>query len=759
MSTGRNGVAVTPGPLARAPRPRSLRVAGVALAGLLALLAGCQASRPNAAAVPAVGLAGGAGDQWVTPGGDIGKSHFSRLADINAGNVDRLGFAWEYRTNTTRVMEGTPVVVDGVMYASGPLGRVWALDAATGRELWAFEPPVDMQVNRFACCDQANRGVAVSGGKLFVAALDGMLYALDVKTGAVVWKADSVVDHSRGYSSTGAPEVANGVVVIGNAGAEYDTRGYVTGYDLATGKQRWRFWIVPRDPAKGAQEAPYLDAALKTWSKDTRWDVGGGGTAWDAINYDPVTDTVFVGTGNGGPYNQADRSPGGGDNLYLSSIVALDPRTGLPKWHYQETPGDNWDFTATAPMVLTDLVVDGVKRPVILHAPKNGFLYVLDRRDGKLLRANKFGRVNWASHVDMVTGRPVVDQAAADYSTTPKIVFPASPGAHNWQPMAWNPDTGLLYLSVLDMGNLLFRNTDGKAPRAARRLNNAAALIFSPDLPVVVPTLPAAERDAIMASAAWKDQKGLEGHSYLRAIDPLTGKTAWQVELSGWWDRGAPLATAGGLVFQGTDTGHFNVYDAKSGTLLKSIFTGTSTIAAPMTYRIGGVQYVAIAAAWGGGGWGFPHKSSAQYQRGNDGRIIVFRLDGGKTPVPDKLPPFPPIPPAPPQLSGVTPGMLAEGQGLFMANCAICHANATGSNAPDLRRMQSHDAFEQIVLGGLLVPNGMPRWDDAFDKAQAKSIHAYLIALQATAHADYRKAIREGRDPDAEGAPTILSNF
>ncbi len=731
-----------------------LRSAAAAFAGVALLLA---AGQRLAASAP--GMAEGAGEQWVTTGGDAGKSHFSRLTDINAATVTRLGFAWDYQTGTNRALEATPVVVDGVMYAAGPLGRVWALDAATGRELWKIEPDVDMQANRSACCDQANRGVAVSGGKVYVAALDGMLYALDAKTGATLWKADTVADRTRGYTSTGAPEVANGVVVIGNAGAEYDTRGYVTAYDVATGQQKWRFWIVPHDPKSGPQEGAYLDAALKTWSKDTRWDIGGGGTAWDALNYDPVTDTLFVGTGNGGPYNQADRSPGGGDNLYLSSIVALNPHDGAVKWHYQETPGDNWDFTATAPMVLTDLVVDGVRRPVILHAPKNGFLYVLDRRTGTLLRANKYARANWASHVDLKTGRPAIDTAASDYSDSPKIVFPGSPGAHNWHPMAWDPTRGLLYVPVLEMGNLIFRNTDGKAPRGAQRLNNAAALLFSPDLPAVVPTLPPAMRDSVMKLAAWRDQKGLAGHSYMRAIDPLTGRVAWQAERSGWWDRAGVLATAGGLVFEGTDTGRFNAYDARTGKLLKSIETGTSTLAAPMTYRIKGVQYVAVAAAWGGGGWGFPHATSAQYQRGNAGRIIVFRLDGGATPVPPKLPPSDPIPAAPAQAPGVTPAVIAEGQGLFMANCAICHANQTGSNAPDLRRMQSHELFDQILLEGALLPGGMPRWDDVFGKDQVHAIHAYLIALQAKAHADYQQALKEGRDPNADGAPTILSSF
>ncbi|HSV47453.1 MAG TPA: PQQ-binding-like beta-propeller repeat protein, partial [Ramlibacter sp.] len=393
-------------------------------------------------------------------------AHYSPLRQINAGNVQRLGLAWEFQTGTHRVLEATPVLVGGLLITSGPLGKVWALDAASGKQRWAFAPVIDMQVNRSACCDWANRGVAVRDGLVYVAALDGMLYALDARNGRVRWKADTIVDRQRGYTSTGAPAIAGDLVIIGNAGAEYDTRGYVTAYDRRSGREAWRFWTIPRDPRLGPQEAPYLDAALKTWSPDSRWDVGGGGTAWDAIVYDALTDSVIVGTGNGGPYHLQDRSPGGGDNLYLASIVALDPRTGRPRWHYQQTPGDSWDYTATQPMVLTELEVDGQRRPVLLHAPKNGFLYVIDRRDGKLLRAHKLVRTNWAKHVDLASGRPEPDPAG-DYAAGPKIVFPAVSGAHNWHPMAWHPGQSLLYVPLQEMGNLIFRLTDGKAPRQA----------------------------------------------------------------------------------------------------------------------------------------------------------------------------------------------------------------------------------------------------------------------------------------------------
>src|SRR5690606_24480544 len=345
----------------------------------------------------------GAGEDWITTGGDWAGSHYSRLTDINKDNVAELGLAWDYDLGTSRVQEATPVVIDGVMYTSGNLGRAYALDAATGEELWRFEPEVDMQVNRFTCCDQANRGVAVADGKVFVASLDGYLYALDQKSGEVLWRIDTIVDRERGYTITGAPEIAGDLVIIGNAGAEYDARGYVTAYDGSRGEEKWRFYTVPRDPALGPQESEALEAAVKTWDPESRWDIGGGGTVWDAIAYDPVFDQVVIGVGNGGPYPLHTRSPDGGDNLYLNSLVALDRATGEMKWHFQETPQDSWDLTATQPMVFTELEVNGARRPVILHTPKNGFFFVVDRETGKPLAANAITRTSWASGWNLET--------------------------------------------------------------------------------------------------------------------------------------------------------------------------------------------------------------------------------------------------------------------------------------------------------------------------------------------------------------------
>ncbi|MEP7349811.1 MAG: PQQ-dependent dehydrogenase, methanol/ethanol family [Sphingorhabdus sp.] len=700
----------------------------ILVASILLALAACSKPSPEMKIGP---------DDWATPGGDFGKSHHSALADIKPTNIDRLGLAWSVDLGTNRVLEATPVVIDGVMYTSGVAGRAYAFDAATGKELWRFEPQIDMQVNRTVCCDMANRGVAVARGKVFVAALDAKLYALDAKTGKIVWQANTVDDPKRGINSTGAPEVAGDDVVIGNGGAEYDVRGYVSAYDLETGELEWRFHTVPRDPKLGPQDHPDLDTAVKTWDPDSRWDVGGGGTPWDAINYDPETGLVLVGTGNGGPYHTSKRSPKGGDQLYLASIVALDAKSGRVKWHYQETPHDDWDYTSTQPMILSHMDINGEKRPVVIHAPKNGFLYILDRRDGKLLRANPIVRTNWATSIDLKTGRPNFDVAAGDYSQSAKIVFPGTPGARNWHPGSFDPQSGLYYAHVLDMPNLIFMSP-GKKPFAAKMLNNDAALIFGPDIEAALPTLPPSVGSAVEALPAFAEVKRQPVISELRAIDPLTGKTVWAKPTAGWQDRGGVLTTASGLLFQGSIDGNLRIYDKKSGRLLRTIDTGTSILAAPMTYRVKGVQYVAVMAAWGGGGYAYVPRYSAAYKRGNQGRLLVFKLDGGAVPIPPELPALEVAAEPPAQKPGVTPATIAQGQGLFFGNCVMCHSNQHRSTTPDLRRMQpgTHDAFRQIVLEGLLLPNGMPRWDDRLKPAEVDAIHAYLIDLQKKTRAD-----------------------
>ena len=718
------------------------------------VLSGCTKEAPQAAPQQAA-----AGENWTNPGGDAGKSHHSTLTQITKDNVGDLGLAWAADLGTNRVLEATPVVIDGVMYTSGVAGRAYAFDAATGKELWRFEPEVDMQVNRTVCCDMANRGVAVANGKVYVAALDAILYALDAKTGKVVWQADSKDKSGRGINSTGAPEVAGGVVVIGNGGAEYDVRGFVSAFDLESGALKWRFYTVPRDPKLGAQDHPDLEAAVKTWDPDSRWDIGGGGTPWDAINYDPLTGYVIVGTGNGGPYDTSKRSPKGGDQLYLSSLVALDAKTGRVKWHYQEVPGDSWDFTATQPMILTEIQIEGAKRAVVLHAPKNGFLYIIDRKTGELIKANPIVRTNWTKGIDPKTGRPIPNPDAADYSKEAKIVFPGTPGARNWHPGSYDPETGLYYAPVQDMGNLIFQ-TPGQKPFKAKALNNDAALIFTSDLEAALPTLPPPVADAVKKLPAFAEVQKNPWSSELRAIDPMTGKTQWAVPMAGWQDRGGVMTTASGLLVQGSITGKLNVYDKASGKLLKSIDTGTSILAAPMTYSVKGVQYIAVMAAWGGGGYPYVPRYSAAYERGNMGRILVFKLGGGAVPMPEKLPALEVAPEPPAQAAGVTPEIIARGQGVFFGNCVLCHSNQHRSITPDLPRMSAptHDIFNQIVMEGLYLPNGMPRFDDVLTAQDVAAVHAYLIDLQVKTRADEMAKKGKGVPLDAPSL-AILSNY
>jgi quinohemoprotein ethanol dehydrogenase len=729
------------------PAPLTLSLSKGVGAALAALALG--------AAPPMVG----AGSEWTSPGGDAGKTHHSVLTQINAANVGTLGLAWQAELGTARGMEATPVMVGGVLYSSGVAGRAYAWDAATGEKLWAFEPEIDMQLNRTACCDMVNRGVAVARGKVYVATLDGWLYALDAKTGAVAWKSDFIEDRRKGDNSTGAPEIAGDVVVIGMAGAEYDVRGYVTALDLETGKLRWRWHVVPHDPALGPQETPELEAALKTWDPKSRWDIGGGGAPWDAIAFDPETGYLLVGTGNGGPYATSKRSPAGGDNLYLGSLVALDPKTGRMVWHYQETPGDNWDFTSTQPLILTHLKVDGADRSVILHAPKNGFLYMIDRASGKLLKANPLVRMNWAKGIDPATGRPILTPGESDYTAGPKIVFPATPGARNWHPASFDPATGLYYAAVLDLGNLIFM-TPGQKPLKARGLNNDAALIFTSDVKEALAAFPAPMADAVRALPAYAEALRDPGKAQIRAVEPLTGRTVWAADTAGWQDRAGVLTTASGLLIHGDVGGRLYVRDAKSGAVLRQIETGTPIMAAPMTYQVNGVQYVAVMAGWGGGGFPFVPRYSAAYDRGNLNRLLVFRLGGGKVEQPPLLPPLEVAPEPPAQAAGVTAQTIARGQGLFFGNCAICHANRHRSITPDLRRMQpgTHAMFRQIVMDGALVHGGMPRWDDILSPGDADAIHAYLIDLQVKTRADELAKAKAGKPLDGPSL-TILSNY
>ena len=682
---------------------------------------------------------------WLTSGRDFGETHYSPLDQINRQTADRLGFAWQYETFTKRGLEATPIVVDGVMYTSGVMGRVYALNAKTGEELWTFDPEVDPQVDRGTCCDEVNRGVSVWKGKIYVAAFDGRLFALDGKDGKVIWQADTIIDHKRGYSSTGAPEVAGNVVVIGNGGAEYDARGYVSAYDLETGKLAWRFFIVPGDPKK-PYENPELEMAAKTWDPNSRWDVGLGGTAWNALVYDPELNLLYVGTGNAALYSYHDRSPSGGDNLFLTSILAINPDTGRLKWYYQEVPGDRWDYTAVQPIMLTDLTIDGVKRKVLMQAPKDGYFYVLDRETGKLISAEPYVPQNWSKGIDPVTGRAQVNIEAADYTNGPKYIYPSSMGGHSWHAMSYSPDTGLVYIPTIEAGMVMFDMTKGHVYRPGLT-NTGVVNIMGGVINLSTASYPPEIEKALKSGELFKDYPNIGMRTYLQAWDPVKQKKVWQTPDAEWWDRAGVLATAGRVLFQGTGTGQFRVMSDENGEILKELEVGSTIMAAPMTYTIDGEQYVSVMASFGGGGWYIPHPTSATYKYGNLGRILTFKLDGGAVPIPPELGPDAPIPQPPAQTASAE--TIKKGQDLFGANCRGCHSNQTRTLSADLRRMspETHEQFKDIVLHGALRAGGMPQWDDVLSDADADALHAYLIDLAQKAYEAQQASLKVGNEP------------
>jgi len=712
------------------------------LLGILALLAvnGCHDGHSAASAAPssisptmpaavdAVRLAHAADepDQWLTPGRDPRGTYFSPLTDINAENVARLGFAWQYRLGTHRGLEATPLVIDGIMYAAGNFGHVYALDAASGRELWTYDPHIDGQWSRYACCDAVNRGLAAFEGRLYVGALDGWLHAIDARTGQLLWKVDTLLGRTqrKPYTLTGAPLLAGDVVVIGNSGGDFaGARGYVSAYDLKSGAMRWRFYTVPHNPADGPQEQPHLEAAVKTWDPRHRWDAGIGGNVWDGMAYDPALKLVYIGTANAAPYNSHLGGRRGGDELYAASIIAIRVDTGTMAWYYQSVPGDRWDFDSTQKFVLADIEIAGRRRSVIMQAEKNGFYYVLDRGSGELLSAQPFAYVSWTKGIDPKSGRPSIDRSA-NYDHGPALVFPSEAGAHSWQPMAFDAARGLTFIPVIESGNVIMETSDRPAGLVEGQYTTPAFVTESYD-PDAMKKLYGPLPPFKQLARGIKTDTASRG--FLRAWSVVEHRIVWQAPTASSWDGGV-LATAGGLVFQGDANGYLNAYSADSGRRLATIQVGSSMMAAPMTYRVDGVQFVAIMAGYGGGAviTGAPlDPSSAAYRYGNDGRIIVLKLDG--TP-----PPLPPLAVDPPLTTPpIRPTDVAEidtGEILYNRFCARCHLFGRGI-LPDLRRLDpaSHAMFDSIVRGGAYSSKGMARFDDVLSPADVVAIHAYLI--------------------------------
>lgn len=715
---------------------KSMRATGCLIVVLCGGLAGCQRAAPPApAAAPAATVASGAidatrlaraatdADQWFTTGRDGGGTYFSPLKDINSDNVGRLGFAWERKLGTRRGLEATPVIVDGTLYTTGVFGWVYAMDAATGRELWTYDPGVDGQWGRYACCDAINRGAAVWQGRVYVGSLDGYLHAIDAATGKRLWKVDTLP--ARGpktpFTLSATPVVAGDVVVVGSAGADFaGARGYVAAYDLSTGAFRWRFYTVPRDPKEGPQDQPHLVEAIKTWDPRHRWEAGSGGTAWDGINYDPALKLVYFGTANGAPYNIKEGGRHGGDDLYTASIVAVHAETGELAWYYQTTPGDRWDYDSTQKLVQAELDLGKGPTPVIMQASKNGYYYVLDRATGKLLSANAFAYVNWAKGIDPATGRPIPNPAA-EYLKEPKLLFPANAGAHSWQPMSYDPQTHLTYIPTMEWPMVYMDSAKQRAGMIEG--------FFT------VPAFPPEDYDPKALKSLYGPlpslaelNKGLppaKNEGFLRAWDPIHQKLAWQVQTATNWDGGV-LSTAGGLVFQGDAAGNLNVYKADDGKRLASIPVGTGIMAAPATYRVNGVQYVVVMAGFGGNFVNYPlRKEHAAWNYDNEGRVIAFKLDGGPVPLPPALKdePFPQPPPREDK-----PAQIAAGEVLYNRFCSRCHELGRGI-LPDLRRLSAgkHEVFYDIVLNGLLKDKGMARWDDVLSHKDAEAIHAYIV--------------------------------
>ncbi|ALJ14767.1 PQQ-dependent dehydrogenase, methanol/ethanol family [Sphingopyxis macrogoltabida] len=685
-----------------------------------------------AAALPLAACGGSGDDAGATAAWMRETAQYYTASEVDAANVEKLGVAWEFtgfavRGRTNRGVEATPIVVDGVMYTTGPWSVVYALDAKTGKLLWQYDPDVDGQFARRTCCDAVNRGVAVDDGMVYVATLDGYLVGLDAKTGKPSWKVDTITDRSRSYAITGAPRVAGKNVVIGNGGGEMGVRGYASAFDKKTGKFAWRFFIVPGDPAAGPDEHPEVTEARKTWDPKSAWDLGGGGTAWDSIVYDPDTNIVYVGTGNGSPHSVWQRSPAGGDNLYLSSILALDADSGRKKWHYQTTPQDSWDYTATQNMILTDMEVGGRLRKVIMQAPKNGFFYVLDRVTGELLSAEKYTTVTWAERVDMKTGRPVLTEQS-DFSKGKKLVWPSEAGGHNWPPMAYNEQTKLVYIPVLETPMTFQMKPQPYRPYSVVQGTETGLPAFGdPNDKALAPLL--------------KDQPKPRFEQVLKAWDPVKQKLVWSSKVMPFWSGGV-MTTANGLVMQGSADGYLTVYDGRTGKVLRRINIGTGIMAAPMAYEVDGEQYVAVAAGFGGAMNAYFMPGWAAAERENNPRLIVFKLDGAPVKLAALRKPMPLLP-APANFRG-TAAQVARGGQLFAENCSRCHGDSTGSGGyPNLWKMtpETHEAFNSIVLDGAFVYAGMAAFGDILSKNDARDIHAYLAEPVAVEPATALKSI------------------
>ena len=644
--------------------------------------------------------------QWMSVGRTWSEQRFSPLTQINDHTVNRLGLAWFSELNTYRGVEATPLEIDGVLYNISAWDLTTAYDATNGKVLWTYDPKVPVAWARITCCGPGSRGLLAWHGKIIMATVDGRLIALDAKTGKPVWTTDTL-EKGQPLSITGAPRIADGNVVIGNSGGDFGARGYMSAYNADTGKPAWKFYIVPGDPSKpdGVASDSVMPMAAKTWHGEW-WKVGGGGNDWDTIVYDPHQHLVIFATGNGSPHAQKFRSPGGGDNLFLCSVVAVDARTGHYRWHYQEIPGEEWDYDCTAPLAMADLKIGGKVRPVLMHAPKDGFFYVLDRRNGKLISANNYVPENWASGIDLKTGRPKVN-ADSFVTETPHLLSPGAGGGHNWNPLSFSPKTGLVYIPAQETYMVESVLPDGEFKFVLGQSTLGANYRNEPEL-----------RKVLNAQAASREK------GYMLAWDPVRQREAFRIPYP-HAGSGGTMVTAGNLLVQGTIRKTLAVYRADNGKKLWEMPIDSVPVSGAATYSVRGKQYIAINAGW----------NSAIVQGLDEGgvpftfspaRLLVFALDAKGVKLP---PPAPsgeiPVPPTEDQPQE----KVAQGAGLYSTTCAICHGQNANGGVKDLRHMtaETHADFLNIVLGGKRKELGMASFADKLTQEQAEAIHAYLI--------------------------------
>ncbi len=686
--------------------------------GFLSLALIC-ASTPPALAAP------GTGDNWPNHNGDTNETAFSQLHQITSGNIGQLGLAWKLPLPGEVSLEATPVAVDGVLYFTGSYAKVYAVDGATGKILWTYDPQVwKVNPNAMHFNFAVNRGVAYANGRIFATALDGRLSALDAKTGKVLWTAQTV-SPTTGQTVTGAPRVFDGKVIIGQGGADFGQRGYVTAYDQATGKQLWRFYVVPGSPEQNRGH-PSMEMAAKTWAPDFWKHTGGGGGPWDSITFDSKLNRIYIGTANASPYDPAIRSPGKGTNLFTASIVALDANTGKYIWHYQIVPRDEWDYDCTQQITLATLTIDGKKRDVLMQAPKDGFFYVIDRETGKLISAQKLGKVTWASRIDLKTGLPVFEPGVRYDQTGRSLIWPASMGMHSWQAMSYDPQTGLVYIPTMQLGLSMTKDDPQKG---GFNVGNVSVL-------------------------GVKKDPG-DGHGFLVAWNPVEQKALWRVENKYLWNGGV-LATAGGVVFQGTADGYFNAYDAQTGKKLWSQVAGMGIVSSPMSYTAGGKQYVAVLAGYGGqtGAWG--SKMNVGWKWGEPRYLLSYAIGGKAPPPPMPVRSLTIHPLDNPKLK-LDPKQVAMGGGLYIM-CAACHGLnlvSSGAPAPDLRESYialNPDMFYKTVHDGMLIQAGMPQFG-FLSHEQVTALYEYIRAGAREALAAQAGHPAEAALPAATPAP------